>query len=80
MSDDRRAQILAVLRAKKPISERAAMLEQIFDEDGTLTRVEVCGPGRHVLREIEAYGLVIGLDAADLAVTIEFPTGAYAPD
>ena len=79
MSDGLRAQILTVLRGKKKRSEMVDALLDIATKDGTLNRVNVYGPGRHVLREIEAYGLVIGLDAADLAVTIEFPTGAHAP-
>lgn len=81
MSDDAREQVLAVLRSKKTRAEQVdELLALIRPEPDVIDYVVVNGPSRPVLREVEAYGLVIELDAADLAVTVEFPAGAGLPD
>lgn len=81
MSDDVREQVLAVLRSKKTRAQQVDdLLALVRPAPEQLDYVLVSGPSRPVLREVEAYGLVIELDAADLAVTVEFPTGATAPD
>jgi hypothetical protein len=79
--DDVREQVLAVLRSKKSRAEQADDLVALLrPEPELIDYVCVVGPSRPVLREVEAYGLVIELDPADLAVTVQFLTGAVLPD
>jgi hypothetical protein len=78
--DELREQVLAVLRGKTKRAEQADALLALLRPEPELIDYVVIPGTRPVLREIEAYGLVIELDAADLAVTVEFPAGAVLPD
>jgi hypothetical protein len=81
MSDDVREQVLAVLRSKQTRDRQVdALLALVRPAPELLDYVHVSDASRAALCEIEAYGLVIGLDAADRAVTVEFPAGATVPD
>lgn len=75
MTDDLRESIAAVLadrslRGEARIDALAALLDDdpLFEVWPRKTKVEV--------REIEAYGLKLGLDANDEACRVEFPWGA----
>lgn len=73
MSADLEQDIQAILRSEQPRAEQVTALAELLTVGAigevTLptTRVEV--------ERVEAYGLVLGLDAAGNAVRVEFPNG-----